>query len=49
MSRQFPETLGIEEEYLLVDPITRELAQDPPPELLAECQRRQDPERCYRP
>jgi carboxylate-amine ligase len=40
MSNRFPETLGIEEEYLLVDQTTRELAQDPPPELLAECQRR---------
>jgi len=33
-------TVGIEEEYLLVDPETRDLALDPPPEILAECQRR---------
>ena len=30
-------TLGIEEEYLLVDRDTRDLAIDPPDELLAEC------------
>ncbi|MEH6404656.1 MAG: carboxylate-amine ligase [Sneathiella sp.] len=33
-------TIGIEEEYLLVDPETRDLALDPSPEILAECQRR---------
>ena len=33
-------TLGIEEEYLLVDRKTRDLAPDPPDELMAECQRR---------
>ena len=31
-------TLGIEEEYLLIDPQTRDLVADPSPELLAECQ-----------
>ena len=31
-------TLGIEEEYLLVDEDSRDLAQDPPPALLAKCQ-----------
>jgi carboxylate-amine ligase len=33
-------TIGIEEEYLLVDRETRDLAEDPPPEILAECERR---------
>ncbi|MFC4351125.1 carboxylate-amine ligase [Fodinicurvata halophila] len=33
-------TLGIEEEYLLVDPDTRNLAVDPPAELLATCEKR---------
>jgi carboxylate-amine ligase len=33
-------TLGLEEEYLLVDLETREVAADPPPEMLAECQAR---------
>jgi carboxylate-amine ligase len=33
-------TLGIEEEYLLVDRRSRDLAVDPPPDLLAECQQR---------
>lgn len=31
-------TLGIEEEYLLVDPETRELAMDPPADLLRDCE-----------
>ncbi len=31
-------TIGIEEEYLLVDLETRDLASDPPPELLKACQ-----------
>jgi len=31
-------TIGIEEEYLLVSTATRELASEPPPEMLAECQ-----------
>ncbi len=31
-------TMGIEEEYLLVDPITRDLASDPPKELMEDCQ-----------
>ena len=32
-----PLTIGIEEEYLLVDPATRELATDPPATILAQC------------
>ncbi len=32
-----PLTIGIEEEYMLVDPETRDLVSDPPAELLAEC------------
>lgn len=35
-------TLGIEEEYLLVDRETRELAIDPPPEVMAECEKQLD-------
>ena len=31
-------TLGIEEEYLLVERATRDVAEDPPPEMLAECE-----------
>ncbi len=31
-------TVGIEEEYLLVDPETRDLCADPPPQLLKECE-----------
>jgi glutamate---cysteine ligase / carboxylate-amine ligase len=33
-------TVGMEEEYLLVDRATRDLVRDPPPTLLAECERR---------
>ena len=33
-------TVGIEEEYLLVDPKTRDVVIDPPPEILEECRRR---------
>jgi len=33
-------SLGIEEEYLLVDRETRDLAEDPPPEMMSECQAR---------
>ncbi|MEM7278568.1 MAG: carboxylate-amine ligase [Pseudomonadota bacterium] len=33
-------TIGIEEEYLLVDKTTGEIASDPPPEMMAECERR---------
>jgi len=33
-------TVGIEEEYLLVDRATRDLAVSPPPEMLNECERR---------
>ena len=32
-------TIGIEEEYLLVDPETRNLAEDPPPSILEECRK----------
>ncbi|HYM29728.1 MAG TPA: carboxylate-amine ligase [Candidatus Cybelea sp.] len=32
-------TIGIEEEYLLVDRASRDLAAEPPPEMMAECQR----------
>ena len=31
-------TIGIEEEYLLVDRNTRDLAQEPPAALLAKCE-----------
>jgi carboxylate-amine ligase len=38
MSSQTPPfTIGVEEEYLLVDSISRDLAVDPPKELFAEC------------
>ena len=33
-------TLGIEEEYFLVDQATRDVVDDPPPEMLAECEAR---------
>ena len=33
-----PLTIGVEEEYLLVDPVTREVATDPPPELFQQCE-----------
>ena len=33
-------TIGIEEEYLLVDPETRNLAEDPPATILEECRKR---------
>jgi carboxylate-amine ligase len=35
-----PMTVGIEEEYLLVDVRTRELVVDPPPAMLSECEAR---------
>ncbi len=35
-----PFTIGIEEEYLLIDPETRDLAGDPPLSILEECTRR---------
>ena len=35
-----PFTIGIEEEYLLVDPTTGDLAADPPESILTECERR---------
>jgi carboxylate-amine ligase len=34
-----PLTIGVEEEYLLIDPATRDLATDPPASIMAECQR----------
>jgi carboxylate-amine ligase len=34
-----PFTIGIEEEYLLVDPLTRDLASNPPASVMAECER----------
>jgi glutamate---cysteine ligase / carboxylate-amine ligase len=40
MTDRFPKTLGIEEEYLLVDRDTGALAKSPPEALLHECQRR---------
>lgn len=35
-----PLTIGIEEEYLLVDPETRDLVADPSPDLLDDCKKR---------
>ena len=35
-----PFTIGIEEEYLLIDPETRDLAGDPPVSIIEECTRR---------
>ena len=35
-----PFTIGIEEEYLLIDPKTGDLATDPPASILKECERR---------
>ncbi len=35
-----PFTIGIEEEYLLVDPATGDLAADPPEAILTECEKR---------
>jgi carboxylate-amine ligase len=40
MVRDPPFTIGIEEEYLIVDPETRDLIQVAPPELFAECEKR---------
>ncbi len=34
-----PFTIGVEEEYLLVDPVTRDLASNPPASVMAECER----------
>ena len=40
MTRTEPSfTVGIEEEYLLVDPATRDLAPDPPASIMVECER----------
>jgi len=33
-------TIGIEEEYLLVDPVTRDLASDPPDSFMRDCEKR---------
>lgn len=33
-----PFTIGMEEEYLLVDRVTRDLVSDPPPEMMQECE-----------
>ena len=38
MSSALPLTIGIEEEYLLVDPATRDLAVDPPDAILQDCE-----------
>jgi carboxylate-amine ligase len=38
MAKEPAFTIGIEEEYLLVDRVTRDLVRDPPAELLEECQ-----------
>lgn len=35
--REPPFTVGIEEEYLLVDLATRDVAEDPPPGLIRQC------------
>ena len=35
-----PFTIGIEEEYLLIDPKTGDLATDPPASILKECEGR---------
>ena len=35
-----PFTIGIEEEYLLIDPATGDLAADPPPSILKDCEKR---------
>ena len=40
MLKEPPFTIGIEEEYLLVDPASRNLIREAPEGLLAECQRR---------
>lgn len=39
MAKNAPLTMGIEEEYLLVDPRTRDLANDPPPEFMEDCRK----------
>lgn len=38
MIRKEDFTIGIEEEYLLIDPESRDLAADPPPRLLQQCE-----------
>lgn len=38
--REPPFTIGIEEEYLLIDPATGDLAVDPPASILKECEKR---------
>src|SRR3546814_4629327 len=37
-------TIGIEEEYLLVDPATRDLVDDPPAQILEDCAAAIEPE-----
>jgi carboxylate-amine ligase len=39
MAREPDFTIGIEEEYLLVDPLSRDLVSEPPAGVLTECQR----------
>ncbi|MCB2099459.1 MAG: YbdK family carboxylate-amine ligase, partial [Rhodobacterales bacterium] len=39
-SKEPPFTIGIEEEYLLVNPETRDLADDPPASILRDCEAR---------
>ncbi|MDP6388647.1 MAG: glutamate-cysteine ligase family protein, partial [Alphaproteobacteria bacterium] len=36
--REQPFTIGIEEEYLLVDPETRDLVADPPEDVMRDCE-----------
>lgn len=38
MSKDLPLTIGVEEEYLLVDPQTRDLVDDPPDAILQDCE-----------
>ncbi len=38
MTFDMPLTIGVEEEYLLVDPLTRDLAVDPPDAILQDCE-----------
>tara|TARA_Y100000588_G_scaffold6560_1_gene7847 strand:- start:90 stop:278 length:189 start_codon:yes stop_codon:yes gene_type:complete len=38
MSPDLPMTIGVEEEYLLVDPVTRDLAIDPLDAILQNCE-----------
>ena len=38
MIPDLPNTIGVEAEYLLVDPVTRDLAIDPPDVILQDCE-----------